>query len=118
MATGNKSKLKGEATDKPMDAKKRNILRNVRVSLVKDMEPEDVLLHMSAAHVFSDRDEDEIKAERTRQEKCQTLLSILPRRGAKAFSSFVKALEIVQPHLAYLIFEAGKWFSVSKVNIV
>ena len=118
MATGSKNKLKREATDKPMDEKKRNILRNVRMALVKDMDAAEVLLEMSADHVFSDTDEDEINAEKTRQKQCQTMLRILPRRGDKAFSSFVKALEKVQPHLANLIFEAGKWLSVSKVNIV
>ncbi len=110
------NKLTSERADKPMDKKHRNILRNVRVGLVTDMDPEDILLHMAASHVFSDKDEEEIKAKKTRQGKCQTLLSILPKRGAKAFSSFVKALEKVHPHLANLIFEAGKWFSVSKVH--
>ncbi|XP_078378429.1 uncharacterized protein LOC144661517 isoform X1 [Oculina patagonica] len=103
MATKSKNIL---ISDTPMDEKHRDILKNVKVGLVKDMDPEEVLLHMAASHVFSDKDEEEIKAQKTRQEKCQTLLSILPKRGAKAFSSFVGVLEEVHAHLANLVLEA------------
>lgn len=92
-----------------MDDKQRTILRNVRLALVKDMEPEAVLLQMSASQVFSDRDEEEIKAKNTRERQCVELLSKLARRGAKAYDIFIEALEEVHSHLANVINDAGKW---------
>ena len=83
---------------------------------MRDMDPEDVLLHMSSAPVFSERDEEKIRAETTREKQCETLLSILPRKGAAAYRSFVQALEEVQPHLAKLILEAGKLLLSYKRN--
>lgn len=109
MATGSNNELTSETADVSMADKYRNVLRNVRLGLVKDMTPGDVLLNMSAARVFSPSDEEEIKAKDTREIQCETLLEILPRKGAKAYSNFVEALEKVQPHLANLIREAGKW---------
>ncbi len=66
MVTASKSKLTSKATDKPMDKMHRNILKKVKLALVTDMEPTLVLLHMADAHVFSDEDEDEVKANKTR----------------------------------------------------
>ncbi len=103
-----KSKLGSEVADKPMDKMHKKILRNVRLDLVKNMEPGDVLLHMSAAHVFSDNDEDEIKAKDTRRSQCEVLLSKLAKRGDKAYSSFLEALTEVQPFLANQVRKAGK----------
>ena len=104
IATESKSRLTSEA----MDEKYRKILKSVKVGLVRDMDPEEVLLHMSSAPVFSERDEETIRAEKTREGRCETLLGILPRKGAVAYRSFVQALEEVQPHLAKLVLEAGK----------
>ena len=50
MATGRTSQT---APDKPLGDEYRNILRSVRLELVKDMDPEDVLLKMAAKHVFT-----------------------------------------------------------------
>ncbi len=119
MATASNSKLGREATDKPMDEMHRKILKVVKLQLVRDMDPNVVLLHMSAAHVFSDRDEEEIKAKDTRESQCEALLSILPRRSDKAFTSFLKALDDVQPFLADLVRKAaGKWVKCQKSAIV
>lgn len=119
MATASNSKLGREATDKPMDEMHRKILKDVKLPLVRDMEPKVVLLHMSAAHVFSDRDEGEIKAKDTRESQCEALLSILPTRGDKAFSSFLEALDDDRPFLADLVRKAaGKWVKSQKSAIV
>ena len=64
---------------------------------------------MTAAQVFSERDEEKIKADLTPRQQCETLLDILPKKSASAYSSFVEALEDVQPHLVDLLLrEAGK----------
>ena len=91
-----------------MDEKHRKLLKIVKEELVRDMDPEEVLLKMSASFVFSDKDEDEIKSEPTRRRKCEALLRILPTKGSKAYDSLKQALEEYQPHLANLIIEAGK----------
>lgn len=97
-----------------MDDMQRLILRNATVELVKDMGLEDVLLQMTASQVFSDRDEDEIRSKKTRVQRCEELISRLPRRGAKAFGSFLEALEKNQPHLALVIVDASKWLCVTE----
>lgn len=99
-------------TPRPMIQKHRDILRHVRADLAKDMDPQEVLLQMSTNLVFSPRDEEEIMAKEGRTRQCETLLDILPRRGAEAFSSFVNALKSsrFQLHLATIIREAGKCF--------
>lgn len=101
-----------------MDEKYGKILTCVRIELVKHLNLEDVLQHMSAASGFDERDKKEIRAKKTRDLQCNTLLKILPRRGHKAFSSFVIALERAQPHLANLWFKAGKWLLFPTPNTV
>ena len=108
MATGPNDGAAGTATDKPMDEKDRTLLRSLRAELVKDMEVDQVLLHMAEYHVFSETDEDEIMSKSTREERCIALLTKLPRKGAKAYDSLIKALEQGQPHLAEVVLKAGK----------
>jgi len=90
-----------------MDEKQRNIIRIRRVELARDMEPRQLIHHM--ADVLTPTDEEEIKAIATRWGQCEKLLDVLPRRGEKAFDSFVKALkEVGQPFLADLLVDAGQ----------
>ena len=76
--------------------------------LVKDMEPEEVLLKIVDPLLFTTEDENKIKSKVTRQQQCEKLLEMLPRKGAKAYEILKKTLEIVHPHLARTIVEAGK----------
>lgn len=111
MATAVHGKTRRKPSDKPMDETHRKILKDVREELVKNMNVDDVLLQMAKSHVFSERDEEEIKSSGLLHERCETFLDILPRRGEKAFSSFIEALsEVNQPWLAKLLStEAGRW---------
>ena len=102
MASGRDS----QTPDTPMDEKRRNLIRIRRVELARDMEPRQLIHHM--ADVLTPIDEEEIKAIATRWGQCEKLLDILPRRGEKAFDSFVKALKKVQPFLADLLVDAGE----------
>ena len=114
MATGTNSTTIGEAAEKPMDDVRIKILRSVREALVKDMDPLLVLLKMAHADVFSIKDEEEIKGKKTRWDQCDTLLEILPKRGAKAYDVFKEALKgDGHQHLANLLLnvETGKYFS-------
>ena len=88
---------------KPMYVKHRQILRGVREQLMTDMDPGEILRYMTAAQVFSERDEAKIRADLSPRQQCETLLDILPRKGASAYSTFVEALKSVQPHLADLL---------------
>ena len=93
----------------PMDDEHRNILRRCREKLVKDMEPGDVLLQMVDPLLFTAEDENKIKSkDLTRQQQCEILLDMLPRKGAKAYEIFKKTIERVHPHLTSTIAEAGK----------
>lgn len=97
-----------ETDVRPMDDKQRNILRRCKGTLVKDMEPDEVLLQMADPLLFTTEDENKIKSRVTRQQQCETLLEMLQRKGAKAYEIFKKTLEKVHPHLARTIVEAGK----------
>jgi len=56
--------------------------------------------------VLTEMDEEEIKAQLTRQERGDKLLEILPRKGPTAFKVFVEALKKEVPHLADVLIEA------------
>ncbi|XP_078378485.1 THO complex subunit 1-like [Oculina patagonica] len=93
--------------DEPMDEDHRKILKSVKKKLVKDMDPEEVLLWMSGSHLLSERDEERIKARGlTREEQCNIILEMIPRRGAKAYDIFKEAINNVHPHLTSTILKA------------
>ena len=93
----------------PMDEEHRKILRKCKATFVKDMDPEEVLLQMEDPLLFTIGDENKIKSMYlTRQQKCETLLEMLPRKGARAYDIFKNTIETVHPHLARTILEAGK----------
>ena len=97
----------GEVADKPMEERERKILRSIRVDLVEDMDAREVLRHMP--NVFSLDEEDQIKSPgNTRRVQCETFLDILPRRGAKAYDIFKRALKEVNPSLVEVLNQAGK----------
>ena len=95
-----------------MDDKHRKSLKENRVALVGDLEPPQLLSHLT--DVLSDEDIENINAIKdNRRKQSELLLDILPRRGQKAFDSFVNALKKVkgQTHLAsLLIMQSGKLF--------
>ncbi|XP_074622565.1 uncharacterized protein LOC141880875 [Acropora palmata] len=81
-----------------MENRLRNILRRHRLKIRMDLEPENILAKL--VEILSDTDEGEIKAETTREKKCDKLLEILPRKGPNAFKVFVEALKGEASHLA------------------
>ena len=88
-----------------MEDTNRTILRKFRPTIVNDLEPNDTLPHLSS--VLTPKDDAEIKAQSTRQGRCEKLLEILPRKGPNAFKVFVEALKEEAPHLAQDLKEAG-----------
>ena len=100
----------GIARDKPLSDKHMKVLNRVKRDLLKDMDLDEVLLRMAADNVFTQSEEEKIKAKPTRWGKCEELLEILPRKGTEAYEIFRKVLRSVHPHLANLILEYSKCF--------
>ena len=88
-----------------MDEKHRSILRDLRLNIMKDLEPKCILPHLG--RIFTETQEEEIRAQSTREERCVKLLEILPRKGAFAFAAFVDALDKEAEHLALELMKAG-----------
>ena len=88
-----------------MEDKHRDILRDHGPNIIRDLEPNNILPDLG--RVLNEKDEAEIKAQSTRQERCVTLLQILPRKGPLAFAAFVAALKKEAYHLAVELIEEG-----------
>lgn len=83
----------------------RDILRSRQFNLEKDLEPKNILSKLTT--VLNKNEEDQIRKQSERMERCQKLLEILPRKGPTAFKVFVVALRQEAPHLALDLIEAG-----------
>ena len=88
-----------------MEERLRKILRRHQTNIRMDLEPENILPKL--VEILKSTDEGEIRAQRTREKKCDKLLEILSRRGPNAFTVFVEALRGEAPHLATDLIEAG-----------
>ncbi|XP_067022585.1 uncharacterized protein [Acropora muricata] len=86
-----------------MEDKYRATLDACRIPLRKDLEPKKLLPYLVSKGILDGTDEQVIKGEGTREDSCDALLEMLPRRGPNAFHEFVEALRNVQPHLAVLL---------------
>ena len=88
-----------------MEQKHRTILRHHWSNICDNLEPKNILSKFVA--VLKETDEEEIRKQSTRQERCDKLLNILLKRGENAFDVFVNALEEEAPDLASELTEAG-----------
>ncbi|XP_067020382.1 cilia- and flagella-associated protein 157-like isoform X2 [Acropora muricata] len=87
-----------------MEEKHRTILRRQWFNIRDNLEPNNILPKLVL--VLRETDEEEIREQSTRQERCDKLLYILPTRGENAFNVFVNALVQEAPHLAKKLTEA------------
>ena len=83
--------------DKPMSKEHRNQLQRSKSDLLKDLEPTKLL--ESLTNELDDQDLAEIKSFQTRRQQAEAMLDMIPRRGEKAFFSFVEAIKKYQPYL-------------------
>ncbi|KAK3605797.1 hypothetical protein CHS0354_002409 [Potamilus streckersoni] len=92
-----------------MDPKDKRSLCKSQVAIVADLEPKDVLEYLLEDGVLTENDVELISNGKTRRERCQLLLSMLPKRGPSAYGSFRKALraENLYPNLDEIL-SAGK----------
>ena len=88
-----------------MEERHRIILRQHQANIRMDLEPENILPNL--VEILDDTDEGEIKAQSTREKKCDKLLEILRRKGPNAFEAFVEALKKKVSHLASDLIAAG-----------
>ena len=92
-----------------MEDKHRDILRSCHVALVTDLEPEMLFAHLIQERVMTPDDQEKINKIATRKLQSEEFLSILPRRGPKAYQEFVNALEENQSFLACKLLREGKY---------
>ncbi|KXJ20965.1 caspase-3 [Exaiptasia diaphana] len=81
----------------------RDALRSNRVALIRDLEASKVASNLYGAGILDENDKDTVQAKSTREERAQTLLDMLPRKGPKAFNAFCDALIDISPHLERLL---------------
>ena len=85
-----------------------HILQKLIVELVKDVEPEPLLLHLYQKGIIDQDDMDEIRSKKIRNKVNQDLIFKLMRRGPEAFPILVEGLQRKQPFLACLLLKEGK----------
>ncbi|KAL4220812.1 hypothetical protein ACF0H5_019080 [Mactra antiquata] len=78
-----------------MSREHKDTLRRHRVDIVEDLEPKGAVLDsLYEDGVLTENDIELVTSARTRKERVQSLLSIIPTRGPVAYGSFQKALEV------------------------
>lgn len=83
-----------------MDERHREILKKYWVKIIDDVEPTgEVLDYLYGESILTDNDCEKIKSCKTRNERCQSFLIILKKRGPQAFDAFLTALAKYYPHI-------------------
>ena len=85
-----------------------HILQKLIVELVKDLEPEPLLLHLYQKGIIDQDDMDEIRSKKIRKDVNKDLIFKLMRRGPEAFPNLVEGLQRKQPFLACSLLKEGK----------
>ena len=85
----------------------RDILRRFIVELVKNLEPEPLLLHLYQKKVIDEDDMDDIRSCKVRKDRSEVLIFKLMKKGPQAFSKLVDGLQNKQPFLACSLLKEG-----------
>ena len=85
----------------------RHILQRFIVELVKNLEPDPLLLHLYQKEVFDEDDMDEIRSWKARKDGSEALIFKLMKKGPQAFSKLVDGLQNKQPFLACSLLKEG-----------
>eukprot|EP00057_Strongylocentrotus_purpuratus_P035508 XP_799789.2 PREDICTED: uncharacterized protein LOC575310 isoform X3 [Strongylocentrotus purpuratus] len=75
-----------------MTTRHRTILEKSAPDILNDLNTDDVLPLLLRDRVITTDDADEVKTKPTRKDKVAALLDILPRRGDRAYASFMDSL--------------------------
>ena len=81
-----------------MSQEDRRFLRTNRTKIIEELLVDFVYPRMT--DILNEKDEDEVKAQTTRQNKIIKLLDILPQRGDKSLNCFLIATHHVQEDFA------------------
>ena len=83
----------------PMPEWQRKVLRDNRDDLTHDLDVNDVINHMIQENILTRHMQENVMSKPTPIEKTEAFLDLLPRRGEKAFWTFLNALEETYEHL-------------------
>ena len=86
----------------------KHVLQKLIVELVKDLEPEPLLLYLYQKEIIDQDDMDEVRSKKIRKDVNEDLIFTLMRRGPEAFPNLVEGLQRKQPFLACLLLKEGK----------
>ncbi|KAM9327080.1 caspase-2 [Gastrophryne carolinensis] len=87
----------------------KNALTRLRVTLVQEVMPDELVEHLLAAGILTQYMKEQIESKGVTFRKITTLLDYLPRRGPHAFTIFCDALRRTQQeHLAELLEEKAQ----------
>ena len=84
------------------------ILQKLIVELVKDLEPEPLLLYLYQKEIINQDDMDEVRSKKIRKDVNEDLIFMLMRRGPEAFPNLVEGLQSKQPFQACSLLKEGK----------
>lgn len=87
----------------------QDILRKHTSTLVKDLEPEKLMLHLDQMDIIDENNGPKIRSRKTRTGMNEALLTTLTKRGPKAFRTLVEGLQKFQPSLARILLQEGTW---------
>ena len=85
----------------------KHILQRLIVELVKDLEPEPLLLYLYQKEVIDEDDKDEIRSWKVRKDASEALIFKLMKKGPQAYPKLVDGLENKQPFLACALLKEG-----------
>ena len=86
----------------------KHVLQKLIIKLVKDLEPEPLLLYLYQKEIIDQNDMDEVRSKKIRKDVNEDLIFTLMRRGPEAFPNLVEGLQRKQPFLACLLLKEGK----------
>jgi len=89
-----------------MEVRHRQILQTHWVTIIQDLEPNEVLDTLIARGVVDGNQRESIQNGNTRYERGRELLTVLQRRGPHAFSGFLEALKDNYPWLYDILHQA------------
>ena len=87
-----------------MEEKHRKLLRSKRMDLARDLDGDTVASYLYSKEIFTEDEKDRVQNAGTMQEKNETLLDLLPKKGPNAFGIFCDILkEMGMTHLEMLL---------------
>ena len=84
------------------------ILQRRTLELVKNLQPQPLLLYLYQKEIINQDDMDEVRSKKIRKDVNEDLIFMLMRRGPEAFSNLVEGLQRKQPFLTRSLLKEGK----------